>query len=193
MSYTESEKAKVLSESKEERHLKNYFKSLQPFGEDFVSKSVIVKGDMINSMRLFSTEDIASTSEEIAILMIKSSLLTYNHSRSVTFIKRLMLKDKPLKEIIDFVLICKQVKVELAKNVYYQRESNPVSQFNILYRDANDETKEKVLDCINRLNCYMESIKEKEIEERRRKSDNRILALKRGKSTTSQSNLKMPA
>ena len=160
MKYTKSEELNILHETPKEIKLKNYFKSLSNFGEDFASRSIIIKGDMINSMKLFSTEDIAGTSEEIAIIMIKNSLLTYNHSKAVTLIKKLMLKDMPLETIIDFILTCKKTRFELAKNVYYQRESNPVNQFNMLYRDENDKTKEKVLDCITRLNDYLESKKE---------------------------------
>lgn len=160
MKYTKSEELNILHETPKEIKLKNYFKSLSNFGEDFASRSIIIKGDMINSMKLFSTEDIAGTSEEIAIIMIKNSLLTYNHSKAVTLIKKLMLKDMPLETIIDFILTCKKTRFELAKNVYYQRESNPVNQFNMLYRDENDKTKEKVLDCITRLNDYLENKKE---------------------------------
>ena len=174
MSYTESEKTKTLCESKEERNLKNYFKSLQTFGDDFASRSLVVKGDMINSMRLFSSEDIASTSDEIAILMIKNSLLTYNRSKNITLIKRLMLKDVPIETIVDFVLVCKTVKLELSKNMYYQRESNPVNQFNTIYRTESDETKERILGCIEKLNSYMESIK----EENKKSHNNEIIPLK---------------
>ena len=160
MNYTKKEVIDALHESKEESQLKTYLKDLSVIGEDFACRSLIVKPDIINSMREFSTQEIESTSDEIAIYMIKAALLTRNPSSRVIQIRELMIRNAPLEGIIDSILISKQDTLELARNVYYQKDTSAYESFTSLYKD--EASGNSIVACIMRLNKYLKEKKEKD-------------------------------
>lgn len=178
MKYTKSEKLNILHETPEEMKLKNYFKSLNIFGEDFACRSLTVRPDIIESMKLFSTEDINSSSDEIIIYMIKAALITSNSSDSINFVRKLMMNNDQLEDnsdsvinsVVDSILVSKSRILELARNIYYQRERNSYESFRVLYKD--EDSQDKVLDCITKLNNYLKRKKE-------RKNNQEILLIRK--------------
>ena len=164
MCYTKSETLNILHETPEETMLKEYFNSLSPLGDEFAYRSLTIRPNIVKSMKLFATQRIKCNSTEIAAYMIKGTLLTYNNTSCISAVKNLMLNNEPLKCIIKSILKDTKVKLELAKNLYYLRNSNPVSTFELRYKD--DESKEEVLGCITRLNSFLEECKKAEEEKK---------------------------
>lgn len=187
MRYTKSEILSTLHETPGETMLKEYFNSLSPLGDDFACRSLTIRPNIVKSMKLFATKKVKCSSAEIAAYMIKGSLLTYNNASCISAIKNLMLNNEPLKGIIKSILKDTKLKLELAKNLYYLRNSNPVSTFELRYKD--DESKEEVLGCITRLNSFLEECK-KAKEEKKMNVARKIKTIKPEHPVTSQTQTK---